>query len=173
MKRFALIVDDRVHEIVELPDDADITERYHSSLQLETAGPAVRVGWSWDGSAIVPPPVAQPPSIAELIAFAANLRWRKEIGGILVEGVPVATDDRSKVMIVGARVAAAVDPQWTTIWHGSNGSVYPIDAAAMIAISDAVQSHVNAGFTTFASAKAAIEAGTITTFEQVEDAFAL
>lgn len=107
-----------------------------------------------------------------LIAYAADLRWRREVGGIVVDGVPVATDDRSKVMIVGARVAAEANPAWSTTWHGADGQVYPIDAPAMIAISVIVEAHVNCGFATFAQVKADIEAGAVTTRQQVADAFA-
>lgn len=109
---------------------------------------------------------------ATLLAHAANLRWRREVGGIVVAGVPVATDDRAKMMIVGARVAAMADPDWSTVWHGTDGGTYPIDAAAMVAISDEVQAHVNAGFATFATVKAAVEAGTITTIAEIDTAFA-
>ena len=42
----------------------------------------------------------------------------------------------------------------------------------MVLISDAVQAHVNAGFATFATVKAAIEAGTITTTAEIDAAFA-
>lgn len=108
-----------------------------------------------------------------LLAYAADLRWRKEVGGITVSGVPVATDDRAKVMITGARVAATVDPQWSTVWHGADGNTYPVDAAAMITISDEVQAHVNTGFATFAAVKADIEAGTITATAEIDAAFAV
>jgi hypothetical protein len=54
------------------------------------------------------------PTKDELIAYAADVRWRKEVGGIVVAGVPVATDDRSKQMIIGARLAANSDPDWST-----------------------------------------------------------
>lgn len=107
-----------------------------------------------------------------LASYARDRRWRKEVAGIVVAGVPVATDDRSKMMIIGARVAAAADPAWRTAWHGGDGQAYPVDAAAMVAISDAVQAHVNATFTTLAAVLAAIEAGEITTQEEIEAAFA-
>lgn len=106
-----------------------------------------------------------------LVAYAAERRWRKEVGGIVVAGVPVATDDRSKLMVTGARVAAQADSGWATVWHGADGQTYPIDAASLIAISDAVQAHVNAGFAIFATVKAAIEAGEITTTGEIDAAF--
>jgi hypothetical protein len=107
---------------------------------------------------------------ATLIAYAADVRWRREVGGITVGGVPVATDDRAKMMIVGARLAAIADPQWSTVWHGADGQTYPVEATAMLAISDAVQAHVNSCFATFALVMAAIDAGSITTMAQIDAA---
>lgn len=129
---------------------------------------AGEIGWGWDGEAAVPPA----PLPVDLVAYAAEVRWRKEVGGITVAGVPVATDDRAKLMITGARVAAMADPGWSTVWHGADGLTYPVDAAAMVVISDAVQAHVNTGFATFATVKAAIAADTITTTAEIDVAFA-
>jgi hypothetical protein len=84
--------------------------------------------------------------------------------------MPHATDDRSKQMIIGARIAANADPDWTTQWVGADGSVHPVDAAIVIAISDAVQAHVNACFVTYAVVKADIDAGDITTKQEVDSA---
>lgn len=152
---------------------------------LPAGAAALNSGFAYDGEALFVPPeheaavsaiVAVPDwqdsaAKAALVAYAADRRWRLEVGGILVGSVPVATDDRSKLMITGARVAAMADAAWSTVWHGADGATYPVDAAAMIAISDQVQAHVNAGFATFASVKAAIEAGTITTTAEIDLAF--
>ena len=112
------------------------------------------------------------PSKERLIAHAAAKRWRVETGGITVSGVAVATDDRSKMMIIGARSAAIADADWTTDWIGADGTIHRLDAAAMIAISDAVQAHVGAAFSAYAAILAAIEAGTMTTFAAIDDAAA-
>ena len=120
------------------------------------------------GLSIAAAPEPAPPAEAELIAHAANLRWRSEVAGIVVAGVSVATDDRSKTMILGARMAALADPGWNTIWHGAGGQTYPLDAAVIIAISDAVQVHINAGFSRFAALRSAILAGEARTFEEVD-----
>lgn len=106
-----------------------------------------------------------------LSAYARDLRWRKEIGGIIVAGVPVATDDRSKIMIVGARVAAQADPAWQTVWQGADGNAYPINASALIAISDAVHEHVNSTFRTLATVLEAVATEAITTEDEVDQAF--
>jgi hypothetical protein len=109
---------------------------------------------------------------ASLVAYAADKRWRKEVGGITLAGIPLATDDRSKIMIMGARLAASDDPDWTTVWHGADGQAYPLNAASMIAISNAVEAHVNATFAQFADVRAGIAAGTITTTAEIDAALA-
>ena len=123
-----------------------------------------------DGEIVIYDP---PPPPVDLYAYAADARWRKEIGGITVNGVPIATDDRSKQMIIGARLAASVNPNWSTMWVGSDADIYPVDATAIVTISDAVQSHVNACFTMFADVKADIDNGTVTTVQEIDGAFNL
>lgn len=103
--------------------------------------------------------------------YAAAKRWEKEVGGIAVNGLTVATDDRSKTMISGARVAAMANPDFTTAWKGSGGEFVPLDASAVVAISDAVLAHVSNCFAIEAQVLADIEAGAITTVEQIDAAF--
>lgn len=104
--------------------------------------------------------------------YAAAKRWEMEVGGIEVNGLTVATDDRSKTMISGARVAAMANPDFKTSWKGAGGEFVPLDAHAVIAISDAVLAHVSNCFATEALVLADIEAGSITTVEQIDAAFA-
>lgn len=173
MQHFARIANGVVAEIIMLPDGEDLATHHHASIVATCCpcGPEVAQGWLLDGDDLVAPP-APTLSEAQLTAYAADKRWRREVGGILVGTVPVATDDRSKTMVLGARVAAAANPAWETVWHGADGQTYPLNAAAMIAISDAVEAHVNATFATFAIVKAAIEAGEITTTAEIDAAFA-
>jgi hypothetical protein len=107
---------------------------------------------------------------ADLIGYAADRRWRKEVGGIVVGGVPVTTDDRSKLMIAGARIKADANPEFTTNWKTGSGFIL-LDAATIIALSDAVLAHVDSCFETEGEVLAAIDAGTITTREQIDAAF--
>lgn len=171
--RFARIDAGFVAEIIVVDDDREIEHLFHPDIVAASrpCGDEVVTGWVFDGEEFAPRP-PPPPTGADLLAYAADARWRREVGGITVSGVPIATDDRSKVMIVGARVAAEADPGWSTIWHGADGQIYPINAAAIIAISAAVEAHVNSGFATFAEVKADIEAGTITTRAEIDAAFA-
>lgn len=103
--------------------------------------------------------------------MAADLRWRRETGGITVAGLAVATDDRSKLMLSGARIAAMADPAYATRWKTPAGWV-DLDAATIIALSDAVQAHVAACFALEAQVAEQVEAGLLTSPEAVEVAFA-
>jgi hypothetical protein len=108
----------------------------------------------------------------QLLAHAHAKRWHKENGGTELDGMPISTDDRSKILIDGQRIAAEADSSWTTIWHGADGKLYPVNATKMIAISDALNAHVRACFTTYARLSDDIAAGKITTLKQIEAAFA-
>lgn len=140
-------------------------------LVMAEADTFYEIGGTYRDGVYTPPPRPEPPPL-DLLAYAAQRRWQKEVGGIVVNGVPIATDDRSKTMIIGSRLAADADPNWSAQWVANDGHVYPINAAAIIAISDAVQAHVNACFTTFVAVKADIDSGVITTTEQIDAAFA-
>jgi len=148
---------------------ATIDGAKHHGIRLEQSSElaAKLMAWIADGGVIEP--YAPPP--VDLLNYAADKRWQKEVGGIEFGGIPVATDDRSKSMIIGARLAADADPAWSTMWVGADGVVYPIDAAAIVAISDAVQAHVNACFTLYAAVKAGIDDGDVTSAEQIDTAF--
>jgi hypothetical protein len=123
-----------------------------------------------DGTIPAEPSPDEPPF--DPLAYAIAKRLEKEVSGITVSGVPIATDDRSKIMIIGARVAASADPDWSTPWAATDGNSYPVDSPTMFAIADAVQAHVNTCFKTYASVVAAIGTGSITTKEQIDAAFA-
>jgi hypothetical protein len=116
-----------------------------------------------------PPPPPPPPTLLE---YAATKRWNTETGGITVGGIPVYTDDRSKLMVMGARIRAAADPTVIEKWAAADGNVYDLDAATIIMISDAIAAHVSACFAKFAEVKAAITAETITDYTGIDAAFA-
>ncbi|WP_192798262.1 DUF4376 domain-containing protein [Brucella intermedia] len=116
-------------------------------------------------------PQAHHPGLT-LAEYAAAKRWEKETGGLVIGGLTVSTDDRSKVMISGARVAAMADPSFATAWKASNGEFVPLNANAVIAISDAVLAHVTGCFAIEAEVLTGIESGIITSPAQIDAAFA-
>ncbi len=113
-----------------------------------------------------------PPTVAELQAYASDKRWRKETGGITVGEITVSTDDRSKMMLMGARVHAASDPGFTTQWKTTDGSFAILDATTINALSAAVLAHVDACFAREAEVQAAILEGEVETTAAIDEAFA-
>lgn len=115
-------------------------------------------------------PYEPPEPAVDLVAYAANRRWQKEVGGITVAGVPVQTDRSSQAMISGAVALCDKVPDTIIKFKASDGFV-DLDAATMTAIAIAVGQHVQAVFAIEATVRAAIEAGTITTTAQIDAAF--
>lgn len=113
---------------------------------------------SFLSSAIIP---------VNLSEYNSTKRWEAETGGILLDGISIATDDRSKVMISGARVAAQSNPDFTTEWKTESGFV-TLDADTIITISDAVLQHVSDCFAREATIQTMIDNGDVTTVEQID-----
>lgn len=104
--------------------------------------------------------------------YAKAVRYAKEVGGLIVGGMQIATDDRSKQMIIGARIAADANPSFTTPWVTASGDIVAVDAPTMIAISNAVLAHVGSCFAAYAAAKTQIDAGQATTTAAIDALFA-
>lgn len=112
------------------------------------------------------------PTVVQLLAYAGERRWRAETGGITVGDIAVYTDDRSKMMLIGARAAAEANPGFTTRWKTIDGSFVVLDATTLIALSNAVLAHVDACFAREADVQAAILEEEVTTREAIDQAFA-
>jgi len=119
--------------------------------------------WISEGNTVAPyvaPPV-------DLRAYAADKRWRVETGGIPFGGMVIPSDDRAKTLIMGAANAMA-DAATAPFVIGSSavtftGSQFKAAHAAIVA-------HVQACFAKQAELLAAINAGTITTTQQIDSA---
>ena len=105
---------------------------------------------------------------AEDLADEANQAAREAIkarrnhamnSGITVAGVPVHTDDQSQSRIMGAALAATIDPDTTVKWKASDGGFVMLDATTIIAIAQAIRAHVQACFDREAELLAALSAG--------------
>ena len=79
--------------------------------------------------------------------------------GMTVSGVPVHTDDQSQSRIMGAALAATIDPATTVKWKGSDGGFVMLDAPTLIAIAQAIRAHVQACFDREAELLAALSEG--------------
>ena len=80
-----------------------------------------------------------------LLARLAQRRWEVEVGGTEVGGYAIATDDRSKLMLTGAFMAQAANPEFSTNWKTGSGWV-TIDAATIRSLYASVSAHVDRCF---------------------------
>ena len=120
-----------------------------------------------DGSQISDPP--EPDRIDETEFSALMLSRSKDAikarrnqainSGMTVSGVPVYTDDQSQSRIMGAALAATIDPDTTVRWKTSNGDFVMLEAPTIIAIAQAIRAHVQACFDREAELLTALEAG--------------
>lgn len=112
-----------------------------------------------------------PPTPAmTLPEYAAKARWEKEVGGIMVSGIPVPTDDRAKLLILGAAQTLEDADEAPFIAGGVNYGM--LTGAQFRGLSQAIVAHVQATFATLATVLAGIAAETITTRAEVDAAFA-
>lgn len=169
---FALIQDGRVHQIVAERPSVQIDGRDVAiGPELIDVSGITGIAERWlahpDGTFSAPPEDG-----VDLAAYAAAKRYAVENGGIKVNGIAIATDDRSKIMLIGARLKAQANPAFTTAWKDDTGVFRPLDAAEIIAVSDAVLAHVDASFAKLSAVLPKIAAGAITTPAGVDAAFA-
>lgn len=78
-------------------------------------------------------------------AEIAAARYAAEIAGVTVGGVTARTDRESQALITGAALKAMQDATYTCKWKTESGFV-TLDAATIIAVADAVRSHVQGCF---------------------------
>lgn len=107
-----------------------------------------------------------------LATYTADVRWRKEQGGItLSSGMPIKTDDRAQAKINGTRIVAQGNASLTTQWHAADGTYYPMTSAQLLTMSDELQTHINNCFDISSQTLAGIADGSITTRQQIDAAF--
>jgi Domain of unknown function (DUF4376) len=103
----------------------------------------------------------------ELGTYLDNKRWQVETGGIVVNGLAVPTNDRTKTLIEGAAAtlgdADTIDYEHPNEWVSLTG-------LQLRQMRDAISAHVQATFTLKRQLSADIESGAITTTAQVDAA---
>ena len=108
----------------------------------------------------------------QLFAHLATYRYNKEVGGIVINTMPIPTDDRTKTLLVGAYNSAIEENDPTRLRHFKVGATFVLlDNAAVISIALAIAEHVQQCFEAESEVAALIEADTLTTEAEVEDAF--
>jgi hypothetical protein len=107
----------------------------------------------------------------DLASYARQVSWRKRVDGLPINGLHVATDPDSLTLISGMESLARVQPERL---FNFDTAVGPIQMTAEQAIEFAIEvaTIVQATFDLRAEVLAGIDAGTITTTEEIDAAFA-
>jgi hypothetical protein len=105
--------------------------------------------------------LAQAAKLAEIAAA----RWKAETDGITVNDMTIDTSRESQALVTGAALAATLDPDYTCQWKTASGFV-TLNAAAVVAVAQAVRAHVQACFDREAALAAVVEAAE--TVEEVQ-----
>lgn len=124
-------------------------------------------GMVWSGGNVIPKPVLK----ADLTAYAKSAAYEKETGGFTFNGHVIASDDRSKSLLLGSFTAAQANPAWTDTWSEADGD-YNLDAGAITAMFNAMTAFVSRCFAKRREVLASITTGAITTTAQIDEAFA-
>lgn len=104
---------------------------------------------------------ATPEPALDWLPLIAARRYEAEVSGITLGGIPVATDDRSKLLINGAALRAIRETGYTLRWKTGEGFI-DLSAEQVLAMADAVADHVQACFDREAELQAAVADGSIT-----------
>jgi hypothetical protein len=113
---------------------------------------------------------------AQLHAYNADARWRKEQGGTTVNllsgEMPIKTDDRAQAKITGVFAAQQANPKAMTPWHAADGLIYQLDDASITNMNYTLLTHINGCFAVSANVIAGIEAGAIKSIDQIDAMYA-
>jgi len=123
--------------------DATIAAGYRQDF---SQGSETARGWQIVDGVARPILAAIPgPTVESLSSRLAQRRWEEETGGVDFASINVATDDRSKLMLLGAADQARRDSGFTTRWKTDAGWI-ELNATQLVAAADAVRAHVQACF---------------------------
>ncbi|MCD5996514.1 DUF4376 domain-containing protein [Pseudomonas sp. CDFA 602] len=149
---------------VEVDDAGALPERSTPTKPPKLTGTQVA---QWQGQWVkmasrpsAPDPVPLPSPVPDWMALIAARRWIAETGGIVLGGMPVDTDDRSKLLINGAALRASRDGSYVLKWKTLEGFV-DLPADQVLIMADAVSDHVQDCFNREAELQAAVVEGTI------------
>lgn len=137
-----------------------VDEKLWQRLILEDDG-VWTLGKDGAMSKVAPAPPTPEEIVQQLSLTIANTRYEHEIGGIVVQGMSFATDDRSKALIASAALQGMRNPEHVLKWKTSDGFV-EISGSQLLAVADAVNEHVQECFRREHELLTALDAGDFT-----------
>ncbi|MFQ2454837.1 DUF4376 domain-containing protein [Aeromonas caviae] len=126
----------------EIPDSVvEITAKYHAEL-LQAQGLGMVIISNDEGYPVAIEPPSQVRTKDVLRAEVAAKRWHVETGGIVVDGMPVATDIDSQARLNSAYISLKLGHINDTKWKDVNGTFTQITLIEMEKLAQAVAKHI-------------------------------
>lgn len=151
--------------------DFDAVPDVDGGVWIEVAPGAVFGGFRYEGGEFLPP-ISEPASIPDLVAYLDQRMVDVETGGTVWNGLPISTTERAQSKVDAALASYAdgtrAENQMVT-FIASDGSPQTIDQATLLSIKQAVVDHVAGSFTAYGVIHPQIIDGTITTREAIRD----
>ena len=151
----------------EADEAGPLPERSTPTKPMKLTGTQVArwTGSGWEKLAAAPEP--EPVPATDWASLIAARRWLAETSGTTFAGMPIDTDDRSKLLINGAALRADRSADYVLRWKTSEGFV-DLTAIQVLAVADAVSEHVQLCFDREDVLLGAVADGSITT-EMLEE----
>jgi len=150
---------------------SEVDEDGHDLVPFRTEdGSIPSVGWSYDGAKFTHPG-AVPKSAEELHAFLADLRYFAETSGIVWESEPIKTTREEQKLFAEVRLRAEQFPNELFTYKAGSGSFKKQTMKKFLPLAEAVYAHVQKCFAAEAEVSSKIDAGEVTTFNQVTEEF--
>jgi Domain of unknown function (DUF4376) len=102
---------------------------------------------------------------------AAQRRWERETGGVELSGYLIATTRESQAQMSAANAYLQQSGQTFIHWKTLNLGFVDIDTATFVTMANGVSEFIQSCFNMESAIIAGIEAGTITSIEQIEESF--
>jgi hypothetical protein len=113
-------------------------------------------------------------------AYLAQQRWAREVAGLTVDvpgeagaepqRIPVATDRESQLLLETNAARAARRPGARVEFKGTDGVVRQLGSAALVALADAVDDHVQRLRAAEATVRSRVDSGEVRTFAELDAA---
>ena len=144
----------------EADEDGPLPERSTPTKPPKLTGSQVArwTGSGWEKLAAAPE--AEPAPAPDWPALIAARRYTAETAGTTVEGMPIDTGRDSQGLIIGAALAAMLDPAYSVRWKTVAGFV-DLTAQQIIGVASAVRAFVQASFDREAVLLGAVAEGSI------------
>jgi hypothetical protein len=168
--KYAFVASDIVTEVISPVDGIPLDEQYHPDFlkSLVQCDDTVQQGWLYSGKNFSAAPVPEI-TAADLTAYVGAKRFLLETGGYTFSSHPISTDRDSQSKIGNIAVAATVvGPSFSTDWKCSDGTFITLNHDDALAMATAIMNFVSACFATEATITAAISAGTVKAYAEID-----